>query len=387
MLFFKLFNFFFYMSFAPMNYLNMYLRDIGLSSVQIGSIHSGARLVALMVLPLWGVISDYYKANKKLLLVALSGSIIFMFTFLTTQQFTYIFIIMILFLMFSSPIIPLADSLLLSHLNTKSNLYGRYRVYGSYGFTLLVLIVGIYLEKTTTSNLFYLCGAFLFFTLLSTTKLPQGKKALKVTNLKNFKILFRNKELFLFLLYTFFIQLTFQVNMIYFPIYVMDHGGREALLGVAMMLAAGSEIIIFIYSEKFIELFKIKYLFLVSAITFTLRWILLAYFPINTVMVGSQLLNGLSFALFHVIAIYFINLIIADEFKATGMNLYAVTAGISRIIGSFFGGIVYEKMGGFELYTYCEIITFIIGLSYFMFLNSKDKKFFNTEEKKEIQSI
>ncbi|MFW6006839.1 MAG: MFS transporter [Bacillota bacterium] len=381
-MYFKLFNFFFYMSFAPMSYLNMYLSDIGLSSVQIGSIHSGARLIALLVLPFWGMISDYYKANKKLLLIALSGSIILLLSFLLTEKFLIIFIIMVVFLMFQSPIVPLVDSLLLSHLEANSNLYGRFRVFGSYGYTLLVLGAGVFLEKTSTSYLFYMSGFFLLLTFMATTRLPQGKKALKVSNIRNFKILFRNKDLFIFLLYTFFIQLTFQVNIIYFPLYVMDYGGREALLGAANMLAAGSEIIIFRFSEKFIERFKIKNLFLISAVSYAVRWSLIAFFPIKSIMIGSQLLNGLSFALFHVVAVYFINLITADEFKATGMNLYAVTVGLSIIIGSFAGGIIYEDLGGFNLYIYCGITALLIGIMYYLFLKYKKEQSYNRKSEK-----
>ena len=57
------------------------------------------------------------------------------------------------------------------------------------------------------------------------------------------------------------------------------------------------------------------------------------------------------------------------------MNLYAVTAGLSRIVGSLSGGLIYENWGGARFYLICGLLALTVGISYFIFLNLKEKKY------------
>ncbi|AGB41518.1 Major Facilitator Superfamily transporter [Halobacteroides halobius DSM 5150] len=372
-MYFKVFNLFFYMGIAALTYLNVYFKNVGLTSSQIGFINSVAKGVSLVILPLWGMISDYYKISKRLLIIAVLGAMLASLTFLLTDSFYMIMLVMSVFFIFWSPIIPLADAQLLGYLGKNGNQYGKYRVWGSLGYTLLVPIIGYLIEQTTATNLFYYMGVIFFISLFTVRKLPTSNVTLEIANVKDFKKLLKRGKLLKFILFIFFINLTLSTNNIFFPLYVIDHGGGETLIGLALMIAAASEMFIFHYSDGIIERFDLKYIFLISALAFALRWFLLASFPISMVFLGSQLLHSITFGLLHAVSVDFINLICGDKFKATGQNLYATTKGISSIVGSSIGGIIYGSLGGSILYFYLSLVALVTGLIYFTFLNSRDK--------------
>lgn len=361
------------MGMAVFTYYNLYFKSINLTSSQIGTINSIAKAVALLSLPLWGILSDYYKANKKLLLITVSGALVSSLLFLTVDSFWLIVLIMTMFLTFFLSTVPLADAQLLGHLGENSKQYGKYRIWGSIGYTAVVAVVGLFIEKTAPINIFYLSAVVYLVTLIIIPKLPEEDVSIEVGSLDKFKTLLNKENLLIFILFTFFINLTFETNNIYFPIYVVDHGGKEFLVGAALMIAATSEMSIFYFSEEIMERFKIKYIFLVSASAFAFRWFLLSKFPLAPVFLASQLLHSLTFGLFHVTAVNYINEICGDRFKATGQNLYATAKGISGIVGSFIGGFIYQNLGGSTLYLYLSLIALGAGLIYFIVIRKNDK--------------
>jgi PPP family 3-phenylpropionic acid transporter len=358
------------MGMAVFTYYNLYFKSIGLSSSQIGTINSIAKAVALLSLPLWGIAADYYKANKKLLMVTVSGALISSLLFLTTESFWLLVTIMTFFLTFFLSTVPLADAQLLGYLDDDGQQYGKYRIWGSIGYTVVVAGVGYFVEKTAAVNIFYLSGLVYLLTLMIIPKLPDEDVNIKLGDLEKFKILLQKENLFIFILFTFFINLTFETNNIYFPIYVIDQGGKEFLIGISLMIAATSEMAIFYFSEEIMLRFKLKYILLVSSLAFAFRWFLLAEFPVPAVFLVSQLLHSLTFGLFHVTAVNYINELCGKQFKSTGQNLYATAKGISGIIGSFIGGFIYQDLGGSTLYLYMSLIAFSAGLIYFMILRN-----------------
>ena len=371
---FKLFNLIFYMGIATVAYFNIYFRDIGLTSTQIGNINSLGKGAALVLLPLWGMISDYYKVNKRLLIAALGGTIIFSLSLLLTQEFLWIAAIMVAFFIFLTPIVPLVDAQLLGYLGDEGEQYGKYRIWGSVGFMIVVSAVGWFLEETNPSNLFYISGAAFMLALFISFKLPKGDVRLKIGSFSKFKLLFKQKSLLAFVVFEFFIYLTLNVYNVFFPIYFMDQGGGETLVGIALMIAAGSELAVFYFSDEIIERFKLRYIFLLSTIAFVFRWFILFFYPQPMIILTSQLLHSLTFGLFHVTSVNFINIISGKRFRATGQNLYAAVKEVSAIISGTLGGLLYDSLGGNNLFLMLSIIALVAGSAYFLVLNYQAKK-------------
>lgn len=335
---------------------------------------SVSRALAIVILPVWGILADYFGANKKILQITLVGAIIFLSSFLLSEVFLIVFILYICYMLFQSPIVSLSDALLLNHLDKKSNLFGKYRVWGSIGYMIVVTPFGYIIENTQARNLFIIAISILFLGILNIFKLPEANRSIKVTTLSDFKILLKNKELFYFLLFTFFIEAPLMANFAFFPIYFKSLGGGETLFGVAMLLAAGSELIVFQKSDIFLEKFKLKKIFLISSMAFAVRWFLIGAFSIPIILLLTQLFHSITFALFHVTAVNYISKIVGEEFRATGQNLYASTISISTVFSSLIGGMIYDNYGGSTLYILGSVISLFAGIIYYRKLNKDEKQ-------------
>ena len=332
-----------------------------------------AKSLAIIVIPIWGMIADYFSATKRVLQIAVFCVLLTHLAYLTTDLFWPLFFIYIIHTLCEGPIASLNDSLLLGNLGKQASNYGKYRAMGSLSYLLFVTPFGFIIEKTSTRTLFYFTSFFLFLSFLNTMKLPEAKQGGRVSRFADFKVLVRNKELLHFLIFTFFTQLTLMGHFTYFPILFKSIGGGETLYGVASFIGAASELLIFQKSDLIFKRFKLKTIFLVSSLAFTLRWFLVATFQVPGILLLSQLLHSLTYGLFYVTAVNYIASIVKEEFRATGQNLYASTISISSVISSLIGGFIFDNLGSRTLYLLGSIIALTAGLLYYYKMTAREK--------------
>lgn len=365
---------------AAFGYFNIYFRDIGLDSFQIGLVNALPRLLALILMPIWGILTDYFQENKKVLYITIFGSLVTVLIFPFTTSFKALMIIMFFYTLFQNPILPLSDSLLLDYLGEKASLYGRYRLWGSIGYMITVSLMGFFLEKTSSVNLFYVYALILVISMFLLKFLPKSKRDIKVINLAEFTKVFRKKRLLYFLLFIFILQTSMNANYTYFPLYILDHGGREFLLGIAMTISSASEILAFLFSDKIIKKYRFSKIIFLISISFMFRWLALSFFPITPVILSSQLLHSITFGLFFAVGVDYVNRLSGEKFRATGQNIYsAVYMGLSAVSGSLIGGKVYHVFGGERMYLLWGITVILTGIIYSLYL-------YRLEERNEVVS-
>jgi len=360
---------------AAFGYFNIYFSDVGLDSFQIGILNAVPRVFALLLMPIWGILTDYFQENKKVLFITMSGTLLTILIFPMAVSFKALMIIMFFYTLFQNPILPLSDSLLLDHLGNKSNLYGRFRLWGSIGYMLTVSLLGFFLEKTVSANLFYVYALILIFSLFMLRFLPKSSREIKVMNLVDFKKVFHKKKLLYFLFFIFIMQTTMNANYTYFPLYILDNGGGEFLLGIAMSISSASEILAFFFSDKIIKSNRLSKIIILITISFIMRWFLLAFFPYIPIILLSQIFHSITFGLFFAVGVNYVNTLSGEQFRATGQNIYsAVYMGFSAVSGSLIGGKLYQLFGGERMYLIWGITVFISGFIYALYLISTEKK-------------
>ncbi len=377
---FKFYNFIFYITMAAFGYFNIYFRDIGLDSFQIGLVNALPRIFALLLMPTWGVLTDYFQENKKVLFITMSGTLITVLIFPFASSLKALMVIMFLYTLFQNPILPLSDSLLLDYLGDKGSLYGKFRLWGSLGYMITVSLLGYFLENTASVNLFYVYAFILIISIFLLKFLPKSKRDIKVINLVDFKKVFRKKRLIYFLLFIFVLQTSMNANYTYFPLYILDHGGREFLLGIAMTISSASEILAFLFSDKIIKRYRFSKIIFLISISFMFRWFALSFFPVTPIILISQLLHSITFGLFFAVGVDYVNRLSGEKFRATGQNIYsAVYMGLSAISGSLLGGWIYQLFGGEMMYLLWGITVIMTGIIYSIYL-------YRLEEKNEVVS-
>lgn len=361
---------------AAFGYFNIYFQDVGLDSFQIGLVNAVPRIFALLLMPIWGILTDYFNENKKVLLLTLIGAFMTVVLFPVTESFKLLMVLMFFYTLFQNPIIPLSDSLLLDHLGKKTNNYGKFRLWGSLGYMSSVSLLGYFLEKTTSGNLFYVYGVVLLISIVILRYLPKSERNIEVLNPGDFKNIFKKRKLLYFLLFVFILQTSMNANYSYFPLYIIAHGGKEFLVGIALTVSSFSEVLAFFYSDKIIKNNKFSKIIFVITMSFVVRWCILAFLPYTPFILISQLFHSISFGLFFAVGVDYVNEISGEKFRATGQNIYGgVFMGLSAISGNLIGGKVYQLFGGERMYLFWAVVSALTGLIYVFYLFKSERKF------------
>ena len=109
-------------------YINAYLEQTRhLSGGQIGLINSLSLLISIMILPIWGMISDKTKRYKDLLLLSLVLSIVSLYFYSKQSVYLGVLILAILFKSSSLPSSSLSDTITIDYTKKHGGDYGLIR--------------------------------------------------------------------------------------------------------------------------------------------------------------------------------------------------------------------------------------------------------------------
>ncbi len=329
-------------------YLPLYLKQQGVHEIQIGSLMAIGPLVMIIAQPFWGLVSDYLRAPLKVLRFTLTMGMLIILLFYISNQLWWLGLIIALYMFFTSPNVPLADSIALDYLKTSKKGFGSVRLWGSLGFSMAVLLMGLYFSKAGLKTIFVLTALLLSLSLIATIGLPKGQvSARQKLGPAAWKLL-TCRPFLSFVGFTCLVQITFNAYNTFFSLYFASLGGNTKLLGVAWMLSALSEIPVFYYGDWLLKRFGTDFLLKFAGAVYGLRWLIYAYLTTSEAVLAAQLLQGISFGLFYLAAVNHANRLTPRELLTTGQSLFAaITFGVGSTFGSIFGGLLYQ-VGGFQ---------------------------------------
>ncbi|MFP4975766.1 MFS transporter [Paenibacillus sp. CN-4] len=332
-------------------FLPVYFNKQGLSPSQIGMIVGTGGIVTLFAQPLWGMISDKTKTIRKVLLVLLAASAVTGYWLYATGGYTTLIVISMLVYFFVMPIDPLTESLNFRIAESAGISYGSIRTYGALGYALMSLIAGQVMTSFGAHSLAPLFAGVGLLALLVCWRMPDAPVSGEPVTLASLKTFLRNKQTLLFLLLVFISSVPARMNDTFLGLYVQELGGEPNLVGLAWFLAAGSEIVIFALSYRWLKPGKELLLITLAGAFYLLRFLLSAWIKDPHGLVYLQLLQLLTFPVFYSAAIQYLYSIVPPEWRATGQTVLALLFfGVSGIIASYAGGAIYDAFGGQVLY-------------------------------------
>ena len=129
-------------------------------------------------------------------------------------------------------------------------------------------------------------------------------------------------------------------------------GASNLQMGLARLCASVGEVCVFLSAEKIIPCFggPINSI-IVSLMSFSARFIILSYTTNGWWVLPTQLLHGLSFALFWVSVAEYTYTIAPDKIYTTVFSLVVSSyVNVGGVLGTIFSGIVYDDYSGASLF-------------------------------------
>ncbi|CAM3513632.1 MFS transporter [Marinicrinis lubricantis] len=364
----KSFTFVFYMCTGIIiPYFPLYFESQGYTKIEIGTLQTIGPIAGIVSNLVWGVISDRFHTIKKVLIVVLFGQMIMVLLMMQAGSFITLFTVILFFFFFQTPVNALNDSQIMLAVKGTQKSYASFRIWGSLGFAFSSLAVGFILGKIGMEQSVHILLITTASSILLAFGLKDRKGSYKKMEFSGLVQVIRSKAFLLFLLMILIISIAHRTNDNFTTLYLKELGASEGLIGLSPMLAGLSEIPIFLLLSKYGHKFKELPLLAIAGLAYGLRYLLTGLLNDPMAVIIVQGLHSISFGIFMITAIRYLQLLIPDEYRATGQAIYAVVwSGLAGMANGIAGGWVYKEWGSTTLYLIAAALGFIASCGFLL---------------------
>ncbi len=354
------------------SFMSLYYKDQGLNDTRIGLINAMIAMVSVFSMQFWGKMGDRAKSRNRLLAFMCVSAGAVMLLVKTAGAFWTLLVMITLFASFYTSLQPMGDSIVLESLDRAKRPFGPVRMAGGLSFAVVAMLFGNVLDLIgDTDAVVYTVSILCFLMALAALYLPPVAGAQKKGDRKNMLALFKNRDLFI--LFCFMVPL--QITLGYFYAFFSPHfmslpNATSGLLGWCYFISATSEVPFLLNADRLFKKYGAGRLMCVSALTLSLRWILVGTATNVYVAMASQLLHFWGFIVITVTTSKYVQATVPEELKASGQLLLSVFGfGVARVIGYFGGGLLSDRMGRNTVFLICAgvcILCLVIFTPYYM---------------------
>ncbi|MDU4695077.1 MULTISPECIES: MFS transporter [Paenibacillus] len=350
-------------------FFQLYLQDIGMDKLEIGSLMAIGPLISLLAHPFWRYLGDQRQNPRAVLLVMMLGLLLMGHLMFKVNTFSMLYLTMILLYFFLSPLLSQSNTLILGYTAGTENQFGTYRIWGSLGWTFIALAAGPIIDAIGHNGSSLLFSVTLMLAIGATLLLPSIRQPSQTPWLKGVELrrALQNKYLLAFVLFSMLVAVPNAMNGIFMPLFMTDLGGSRLAVGGAVFLSTAFELLAFILLDRFL---KRKMSYLLACITivsllFAVRWDLMseATNPLQILLI--QLLHSVTFGGFFYVGTKLITLLLPRPLRSAGQAVYTFAAsGLAGVIAGFWGGWLFQNFGSVVMYRSGVALTLIGALGF-----------------------
>ncbi|MDK8182490.1 MFS transporter [Paenibacillus sp. UMB4589-SE434] len=336
------------------SYMPLYFKSLGFSSTQIGFLYSLGPLISIVSNFMWGVTSDRMQTIKKVLLILLAAQTAMTLLLGLASSYGAVIVLLCAFNFFFYPIYPLTDSLSIVTTQMQGRSFIGIRVFGSIGFAVSALVFGFLIGKLGASYTIYVVFGLSLLSLALAFTVADKRASVKKMEFGGLWNILKQREVMMFLLCALLLAVAHRLNEAFLGLSIVMLGGSESLVGYAWMISAVSEIPMFFLLNAYGERFKELPLLALSAVLYVIRLLLAGLIQNPLWLMSTQLLHSITFAIFYFVAVRYLNRVIPEEYRATGMAIYT-------IVWSSLAGLLSGTIGGPLLQSYGKDIVYFVA--------------------------
>jgi len=366
--YFMFYVFFFMGAAFFFTFINVYFRQLGFEISQIGILTALGPIISLVAQPMWGILSD--RTDKRLILIiVLIGAAVMSVVLSFSTAFIFLAVSLLLFHGFNSSGIPLGDAITLQFIEGKTLKYSTIRIVGAIGFGLTSASVG-WLLGGDISRIFYFNAVFMTLTALMVFFMVSPKKEkseaeaaggeTEKSGLGQVLKLMKNKVILCVYLSSFVygLSMTFFFNFV--GIRMTEIGGTEGQIGIAMFIAAFSEIPMFLFADSVFRKRKPEHLLMFSAFFMSLRLFIMFATESMIIIYFAQALQGVSMMLHLYFCVILLHEHSPPHMKSTVQTVHAmIRMGLGALLGGLGGGFLAQNIGIQNVFLLLAVFVFV----------------------------
>jgi PPP family 3-phenylpropionic acid transporter len=278
---------------------------------------------------------------------------------------------------FTSSTLPLAESLTLAHLkaNKADSKYSHIRLWGSIGFIVAAILLGIMIDSIGEKSLIYALLLTQLVIFLLAFILPTKKVIFLPKKKRSIWPILKKREVVVLLLSCALMVSSHGLLYNFYSIFLEQQGYSGTTIGLLWAVGVIFEIIIFLLMPRILNKFTLKAVLLISLGFAVIRFFLIgAYVDSMILLFIAQVMHAATFGSFHVASIQLIAHFFYNEHQARGQSLYnSITYGVGGAIGGLGGGYMIEYSGMANTFMLSAILPFLGFMVLILGLKTKFK--------------
>jgi len=353
-----------------------YCKERGLSGTKTAIILSITPVMMFVVQPFYGMLADRLGYKKTLLFSSFLASVCYSL-YLVEGSFAYLVMITVFMAVFYNTLQPVLDSLSLKLVQKNPAFsYGTLRIAGAAGWAFTGIINGQLIDALDTTVIFAVSAISMLLTFFFAFSLHTDKEKTTTKtdqSFKNVKEVFGNKVLLFLLFCIFLVSAGGTTIWNFYSTYMKENGASASLVGYGLSFQGLCELPLFYFSARIIGKLGIRTTLLITVFATALRLFLYSVVKNPQAAIAIELLHGISWSLFWVVCVEYVNILVREDWRATGQSLlYAAYYGAGAIVGNFWTGYLSDtKMKIAEIFLLNAGIAALVGLLIFVFMRNK----------------
>lgn len=332
-------------------YTAIYYRSLGFTGVELGLLTALPALGTALTGPIWGIVADTFSVHRQMMQGVLAMAAVVSVILARITNFAPFMVALALLAIVIVPVPSLLDSYAVSAVERGGAPYGVLRIFGSLGFTAMVLVMGRIMSGELSPIFLYAYAACHLVTAAVAFRLPQLGERVRRPLLAGIRLVFRSHSYLLLLLVAFLISAGYATLSIYLALHVESLGGSTSIVGTAFAISAMSELPIIGFGALILQRLGARRVIIIALIVYLIRFSLLGFTHATASVLVAQALHGLSFGMFLIASVTLAHRLVGREHAATAQALLAMmSVGLGNIVGSFVGGVVIGETSTATLY-------------------------------------
>ena len=329
-------------------FLALYFDHLGFSPARIGELIAIPMLMRCVAPNLWGWLGDY--TGQRLLIVrfgALCTLACFAGIFFS-QSYAWLALIMATHAFFWHAVLPQFEVITLAHLREQAARYSQIRLWGSIGFIVAVVGLGLLFEWLSLDAYPAALVAIMAGIVAGSFWVPNAQP-LQRSNMPEqggFMHQLRRPGILAFYVCVGLMQLSNGPYYTFLTLHLEGVGYSRGAIGLFWALGVVAEILLFLVMARLLQRYSLRAVLLASFLITAMRWLLLGSLPqYLPVLLLAQCMHAATFGAFHAACIHFVQRSFADRQQGQGQALYASLAGIGGAFGALYAGYSWKGLG------------------------------------------
>lgn len=338
-------------AFAP--FWPLYLKSVGLSAAQIGTLLAVVPVTRMFGPAVWGWLADHH--GRRIPFVRFTATmtlLVFAGTFFGTS-YAWLFGVIAVMNLFWCGSLPLVEATTMAHLGDRFTQYGKIRAWGSVGFVLVVVGTGQLLDFAGVRSLLWLILGLLLLHAVSVFFVTEAPRHVHHDDVHGVWDVVRRPEVLALFAGCFLMAVSHGPFHTFYSIWLVDHGYSKGGVGALWALGVLAEIIVFFTWTRLSARVSPRPMLLFAYATAAVRFLAVAWLPDSLVVaVLCQIAHAATFGCFHGAAVALTHRFFRGRHQSKGQALYSgVGFGAGGAVGGLMSGYLWDHAGGAWTFT------------------------------------